>query len=65
MLFPQCGRPSFTPIQNKWHNYGSEYFNFYVSREQAGRQKNLNGNVASILQIQSALALSVLVILIS
>jgi hypothetical protein len=35
MLFPQYERPSFTPIQNNWQNYGFVYFNLYVPRQQA------------------------------
>jgi hypothetical protein len=26
MFFPYCERPSFTPIQNNWQNYGFIYF---------------------------------------
>jgi hypothetical protein len=34
MLFPYCHRPSFTPIQNNWYNYGFVHFNLYVPRQQ-------------------------------
>jgi hypothetical protein len=30
MLFPQCERPSFTPILNKWQNYSCVYFNHFI-----------------------------------
>jgi hypothetical protein len=50
-------RPSFTPIQNDWQNYGFVYFNLYIPRQQAGRQKTLDRMVASISWIQSALNL--------
>jgi hypothetical protein len=36
MLFPHCYRPSLTPIQNNWQNYGFVYFKLYVPRQQAG-----------------------------
>jgi hypothetical protein len=64
MLFPLCERPSFTPTQNKWQNYGSVYFNLYIPRQQAGRQKTVNRMVASIPRILPALNLFVHVILI-
>jgi hypothetical protein len=48
---------SFTPIQNNWQNYYFVYFNLYIPRHQAGRQKTLNRMVASIPRIQSALNL--------
>jgi hypothetical protein len=51
MLVPKCERPSFTPIQNNWQNYGFVYFNLYIPMQQAGRQKTLDKMVASIPRI--------------
>jgi hypothetical protein len=48
--FPLHVRPNLTPIQNNWQTYGFVYFNLYVPRQQAGRQKTLNWMVASIPQ---------------
>jgi hypothetical protein len=33
--------PIFTSIQNNRQNYGFAYFNLYIPRQQAGRQKSL------------------------
>jgi hypothetical protein len=41
---------SSNPIQDL-HDYGFVYFNFYIVRQQMGRQKTLNRMVASIPQI--------------
>jgi hypothetical protein len=43
--------PSLTPTRNNWQNYGSVYFNLYVTGEQVGKQKTLEGMVASIPRI--------------
>jgi hypothetical protein len=39
------------PVQNNCQIYGFVYFNLYVSRQQAGRQKTLNQMVVGIPQI--------------
>ena len=41
-FLPHCERPSFTPIQNNRQNYISVYLNFYIVRQQTGRQKILH-----------------------
>jgi hypothetical protein len=48
---PSCERPSFTPIQNNWQNYGFAYVNLYIHRQQAGRHKTLGRMVANIPRI--------------
>jgi hypothetical protein len=35
-------------MKDNWQNYGFVYFNLYIPREQAGRQKTLDQMVASI-----------------
>jgi hypothetical protein len=35
MLFPHSQRPSLTPIQNTWYNYGFVHFNLYIPGQQA------------------------------
>ena len=54
-FFPQFERPSFTPIQSERPNYSSVFINFYIFREQTGRQKILHRMIASIPWLQSAL----------
>jgi hypothetical protein len=36
MLFPYYERPSFTPIQNNWQNYGFVNVKLYIPGQQAG-----------------------------
>jgi hypothetical protein len=52
---PQCGSPSFTPIQNNRHQYSSVYFNSYISEQHTGRQRFLHRMTASIPWVQSTL----------
>jgi hypothetical protein len=54
MVLPQCGRPSFTPTENR-KNYASVSFNLQISGQQTGRQKILHRMIASIPRLQSAL----------
>ena len=42
LSFPQCERPSFTPIKNNRQNYSSVYLNLYIFGEQTGRHKILH-----------------------
>jgi hypothetical protein len=65
MLCPSYYRPSFTPVQNNWQNYGFACFQIYLPRQENGRQKTLNRMVASFPRIQSVINLFVQANLIS
>jgi len=39
MFLPQCGRPSFTPIQNNRQNYSCVDFNIYIFGCQCGGKR--------------------------
>jgi hypothetical protein len=47
LSFPKWQRLSSIPIQNHMQNCSFTFFNFYVFKQQAGRQKVLNSTVSS------------------
>jgi hypothetical protein len=45
MLFPQCQKPTFTPIPNYMQNYSFLYFMFLYSRQEDKKEASeLNGS---------------------
>jgi hypothetical protein len=53
IYFPQCRRPSFTPMQNYKQNNSFVYSNFYIFRQQIGIQEVLNWMVLIVFVVHT------------